>query len=80
MSTPTLQDYTVEQIAEFFVYLDDLRESAVTNMYGATSYLRIEFGMDRRLSEAVLKAWMHQPLATSAIDRATAALAAVQKG
>ena len=43
---------------EHLVYLDELRESGVTNMYGAGDYLRDEFGMDRRQSLAILAYWM----------------------
>jgi len=44
---------------EYFIYLDDLRESGVTNMFGATPYLIRTFP---ELSEVdasnVLKSWM----------------------
>jgi hypothetical protein len=48
-------------------YLDELRESGVTNMYGAGSYLRDEFNMDTKkntfaqvfpMSHEVLGYWM----------------------
>ena len=31
-----------------FEYLDDLRESGVTNMFGAGPYVQDEFGLGRR--------------------------------
>ena len=34
--------------SEVFEYLDALRESGVTNMFGATPYLMEEFGFDKR--------------------------------
>lgn len=43
---------------EYFSYLDVLRESGVTNMFGASPYLQREFGLDRREAQKVLKAWM----------------------
>ena len=39
---------------EHLEYLDELRESGDTNMYGATPYLRAEFFMDREEANAVL--------------------------
>jgi len=41
-----------------FEYLDDLRASGETNMYGAAPYLQDEFGLDRREARAVLQRWM----------------------
>ena len=43
---------------EMFEYLDDLRASGETNMYGAAPYLQDEFGLDRREARAVLQRWM----------------------
>ena len=40
------------------VYLDELRESGVTNMYGATPYLQIEFNLDKDDARTILKYWM----------------------
>jgi hypothetical protein len=39
-------------------YLDELRESGQTNMFGAVPYLMEEFGMDRKEAGAVLSEWM----------------------
>jgi hypothetical protein len=39
-------------------YLDELRESGQTNMFGAVPYLIEEFGMDRKEAGAVLSEWM----------------------
>jgi len=39
-------------------YLDDLRESGVTNMYGAAPYLQSAFALDKYEARAVLKDWM----------------------
>lgn len=43
---------------EHLEYLDALREIGQTNMFGAGSYLREEFGMDRKESSAILSYWM----------------------
>lgn len=45
-------------LQEIYDYLDDLRESGETNMYGAGMYLMSEFGMKRRMASKVLSAWM----------------------
>ena len=45
-------------LAEKFDYLDDLRESGVTNMYGAGPYVQEEFGLDRKEARDVVIAWM----------------------
>ena len=39
-------------------YLDRLRESGVTNMYGAGEYLEKKFGMTREEANQVLSYWM----------------------
>lgn len=44
---------------EHLVYLDDLRLSGDTNMFGAGSYLEVEFvDLSRREARAVLSYWM----------------------
>ena len=47
-------DMTTEQKK----FLDDLRESGETNMFGAASYLQEEFGLDKKEARAVLSTWM----------------------
>ena len=44
----------------YFAYLDKLRDSGVTNMFGAGEYLEQEFDMDRNRAREVLQAWMDQ--------------------
>ena len=39
-------------------YLDDLRDSGTTNMFGAARYVADEFGLDRQLSRDILSYWM----------------------
>ena len=41
-----------------FTYLNRLRESGATNMYGAAPYLEMEFDLDRREAKQVLMDWM----------------------
>ena len=43
---------------EHLVYLDELRESGVTNMYGAGAYLVRDFGVKRNESHEILGYWM----------------------
>ena len=43
---------------EVFEYLDDLRESGITNMFGASSYVQEEFEIDKKESEKLLLEWM----------------------
>ena len=39
-------------------FLDDLRESGATNMFGAAPYIVEEFGVERREAQQYLKNWM----------------------
>ena len=41
-----------------FEYLDNLRESGVTNMFGAGVYLENEFGLEKKEARKVLANWM----------------------
>lgn len=43
---------------EMFEYLDTLRDTGVTNMFGASPYLQQAFGIDRREAKNVLMEWM----------------------
>jgi hypothetical protein len=44
---------------EMLVYLDELRESGETNMFGAASYVESEFPLlSRKEAKAVLMYWM----------------------
>ncbi len=43
---------------EYFTYLNELRDSGVTNMYGAGKYLCDEFGIDKHAARDILKRWM----------------------
>tara|TARA_Y100001963_G_scaffold116917_1_gene162574 strand:+ start:8591 stop:8773 length:183 start_codon:yes stop_codon:yes gene_type:complete len=41
-----------------FEFLDDLRESGVTNMYGASPYIREAFNVTRYEANRLLSKWM----------------------
>ena len=41
-----------------FIFLNRLRESGATNMYGAAPYLEMEYDMTRREAKQVLMDWM----------------------
>jgi hypothetical protein len=45
-------------LADAFEYLDDLRESGITNMYGARPYVARHMGYDGDTAGSVLSAWM----------------------
>ena len=48
-------DFVTDEMLE---YLDDLRESGVTNMFGAAPYVAAAFGLSRSESRAVHTYWM----------------------
>lgn len=43
---------------EHLTYLDDLRESGETNMFGARPYVQREFGVSSREAQTILGYWM----------------------
>jgi len=43
---------------EMFTYLDELRDSGVTNMFGAAPYLQREFDLEKREAREILAKWM----------------------
>ena len=43
---------------EHLLYLDELRDSAVTNMWGAGDYLQSEFVVGRREATTILTYWI----------------------
>lgn len=43
---------------EYFEYLEELRQSGLTNMFGASPYLEDEFGLEPEYAKEVLFAWM----------------------
>ena len=49
---------TTPEEKEVMEYLQDLRESGVTNMYGAASYIQDQFEMSEKESKEILVLWM----------------------
>jgi len=43
---------------EYYRYLDELRDSGVTNMFGASSYLEKTFSLSRTNAINILSLWM----------------------
>ena len=66
----------VGELIESFEYLDDLRESGRTNMWGASAYLRAELGKSKEDAAHHLRLWMETfDGESSASARAAIALA-----
>jgi hypothetical protein len=45
-------------MSDYCDYLEELRQSGVTNMFGATPYLMEEFGLSRYEAKDILLQWM----------------------
>ncbi len=43
---------------KYWIYLENLRKSGVTNMYGAAPYLEKSFGLSHKEARDVLSDWM----------------------
>lgn len=54
----TFDTMTQEQKDKFFNYLERLRASGQTNMYGAAPYLQRTFGIKQDAAREVLTYWM----------------------
>ncbi len=48
-----------EDLEQYLEYLDELRESGVTNMFGAGQYIQQTFGIARDEANKILTYWMH---------------------
>ena len=46
-----------QSLTSYFRYLDDLRESGVTDMFGASPYLVEEFSLDKPEARKILCLW-----------------------
>jgi hypothetical protein len=55
MSTVERPEYVTDEHLE---YLDDLRESGATNMFGAAPYLADAFEIDKKQAREILSYWM----------------------
>lgn len=51
-------EFLMEDKAQMFTYLDELRESGITNMFGAAPYLCGHFGILMPEAREVLSDWM----------------------
>jgi hypothetical protein len=49
---------TTEELQDYYDYLDELRESGETNMFGASAYLMEDWDLGRRAARDILGAWM----------------------
>lgn len=49
---------TTQLERDVFQYLNDLRESGATNMFGAHPYIQDEFDMDSKEAKGLLSLWM----------------------
>lgn len=68
--------YNVTELTDYFEYLDDLRESGATNMFGASAYLMSDYDMPKQEALKVLGAWMNTfDSSKTPADRAGVALA-----
>ena len=48
----------MSDLEKYFIFLDDLRDSGTTNMFGASSYLESEFEIGKKEAIDVLCKWM----------------------
>jgi hypothetical protein len=46
---------------EYFEYLNELRNSGTTNMFGAGPYLQDEFQLNREEARMIIVEWMNNP-------------------
>ena len=52
-------DYTSEDLRKYFIYLSELRESGITNMFGAGAFLEDEYPeLNKQEARDVLMKWM----------------------
>ena len=66
-----------EALLEAFEFLDELRESGRTNMFGAPAYLQDEMDWARNEAIAAAQCWMETFSADPVADRVDRALLAV---
>ena len=55
-----MEDYSInENHIEYYQFLEELRKSGTTNMFGATPYLVKAFKLKPKKAGEILKEWMH---------------------
>jgi len=47
-------------MSDYFQFLDNLKESGITNMFGAAPYLEKAFDLDKKEAQKILIEWMEQ--------------------
>jgi len=47
-----------EEWYEYYLYLEELRQSGETNMFGASPYLQAEYGLNPKEARRVLGNWI----------------------
>jgi len=53
------QDIIFDEISnEVFLYLEELRESGITNMFGAHQYVMEDFEVSKVMAIKLVKTWM----------------------
>ena len=52
------EKFSADEMTEFFEYLDDLRDSGATNMFGAGQYIQKRYALTRNEARNVLGGWM----------------------
>ena len=48
-----------EEWSDYYNMLESIRQSGITNMFGAAPYLAEFAGIDKKLASQVLASWMH---------------------
>lgn len=55
-----MADYTIrEEWEKYYQTLESIRQSGITNMWGAAPYLAARCDIDKNLAESVLANWIH---------------------
>jgi hypothetical protein len=50
--------FHVQLEKDVFTFLEQLRDSGITNMFGATSFIQEEFGLDKKTAKNLLIQWI----------------------
>jgi len=54
-----MEDSYIDQL-EYFIYLDELRESGICNMFEAPRYLMVEYGLNNKDAKSVFLNWTNR--------------------
>lgn len=69
-----MSEFTPQRLADAFDYLDNLRESGITNMFGAAPYIRDAFAIHIDEARLILKMWMKSDRSFPLKDRVATAM------